>query len=356
LISEEQVQRRLKRFEEVNQKLADPETLKDIDKYQELSKERAYLDEFRQKYNQYIRVLDELEEYKAYVNSGDDELKEMAQQEIPKLEERLKRHERELTTLLVPPDPADENHVIMEIRAGTGGDEASLFAGDLFRMYSKFADLRNWKINIIEETPTDLGGFKEIVFKVKGKGAYGTLKYEGGVHRVQRVPSTESGGRIHTSSASVVVLPEITRNIEIKINPDDLRIDVFRASGAGGQHVNRTESAVRITHNPSGIVVTCQNERSQRQNKQQAMDVLKAKLYERERKKREGSKSNKRMSLIGTGDRSEKIRTYNFPQSRITDHRVGYTSYNLDAFIEGQIDELIEMLKEAYIKERLQEK
>jgi peptide chain release factor 1 len=355
LIEKQQIEARMKRLDEVNKKLADPDVLKDMDTYQELVKERAHLAQFKEQYDQYLEIADEIEEYEEYENSGDEELKTMAETELPILKDKLEKMENKLVTLLIPPDPVDENNAILEIRAGTGGDEAALFAGDLFRMYSRYADIRGWKTEIIEETPTALGGFKEVIFKLKGNGAYGTLKYEGGVHRVQRVPSTEAGGRIHTSSASVVVLPEITRNIQVNINPDDLRIDVYRASGAGGQHVNRTESAVRITHNPTGIVVICQNERSQHQNKEQAMGVLKSKLYEMERKKQEGSMSSKRLSLIGTGDRSEKIRTYNYPQSRITDHRVGFTTYQLNSYLEGEIQELLDFLKAEDIKDQLKE-
>ena len=355
MIEKHQIELRLKRLEDVNKKLSDPEILKDMETYQELVKERAHLAHFKEQYHQYLEIIDEIEEYEEYENSDDEELRSMAENELPVLKKKREKMENTLITLLVPPDPVDDNNAILEIRAGTGGDEAALFAGDLFRMYSRYADIRNWKVDIIEEAPTALGGFKEVIFKMKGPGAYGTLKYEGGVHRVQRVPSTEAGGRIHTSSASVVVLPEITRNIKVNINPDDLRIDVYRASGAGGQHVNRTESAVRITHIPTGIVVICQNERSQHQNKEQAMGVLKSKLYERERKKQEGSMSTKRLSLIGTGDRSEKIRTYNYPQSRITDHRVGFTTYQLNAYLEGEIQELLDFLKAEDIKDKLQE-
>ena len=248
-----------------------------------------------------------------------------------------------------------KNSAIVEIRAGTGGEEAALFAGSLFRMYNRYSDIRHWKTEILDSNPTDLGGFKEIVFKIKGKGAYGALKYEGGVHRVQRVPETEASGRIHTSSASVVVLPEITADMEIDISPEDIKIDVYRASGAGGQHVNRTESAVRITHLPTGIVVTCQNERSQHQNKLQALDVLKAKLYEIRMSEEQQKLSQKRKHFIGTGNRNEKIRTYNYPQSRLTDHRVNYTSYQLQAFLDGDIDELLAILQEEDTIERLKE-
>ncbi len=355
MIEKKQIDVRLKRLAEINDLIAQPDALSDMDRYQELVKERAYLDTFREKAEEFIAVQGEIAEYESYEHSEDDELKEMAEVELPGLREKTEKLDLELLSLLIPPDPADDNNAIFEIRAGTGGDEAALFVGDLFKMYTKYADSQNWKTEIIEETPTPIGGFKEIIFKIKGKGSFGAFKYEGGVHRVQRVPATEAGGRIHTSSVSVVVLPEITKNIEVKINPEDLRIDVYRASGAGGQHVNRTESAVRITHLPSGIVVTCQNQRSQHQNKDSAMGVLKSKLYEVERQKELGSQSSKRLSLIGTGDRSEKIRTYNYPQGRITDHRVGFTTYQLTYYMEGTIQDMLDFLKAEDIKDKLEE-
>lgn len=297
----------------------------------------------------------EYEENQELLQSEDSEIAALANEEIPSLEKRLKEDERALLVGILPPDPAAKNSAIVEIRAGTGGEEAALFAGSLFRMYNRYSDIRHWKTEILDSNPTDLGGFKEIVFKIKGKGAYGALKYEGGVHRVQRVPETEASGRIHTSSASVVVLPEITADMEIDISPEDIKIDVYRASGAGGQHVNRTESAVRITHLPTGIVVTCQNERSQHQNKLQALDVLKAKLYEIRMSEEQQKLSQKRKHFIGTGNRNEKIRTYNYPQSRLTDHRVNYTSYQLQAFLDGDIDELLAILQEEDTIERLKE-
>ncbi|HOO33372.1 MAG TPA: peptide chain release factor 1 [Thermotogota bacterium] len=355
MIEKKQIEVRLKRLNEINGLIAEPDVLSDMDRYQELLKERAYLEAFREKHEELTDLQGDISEYESYEDSEDEELKEMAAVELPGLREKLEKLDMELLTLLVPPDPADENNAIFEIRAGTGGDEAALFAGDLFKMYTRYADSRGWKVETIEETPTPIGGFKEIIFKIKGKGSFGAFKYEGGVHRVQRVPATEAGGRIHTSSASVVILPEITKNIEVQINPDDLRIDVYRASGAGGQHVNRTESAVRITHLPSGIVVTCQNQRSQHQNKDSAMGVLKSKLYERERQKEIGSQSSKRLSLIGTGDRSEKIRTYNYPQGRITDHRVGFTTYQLTYYMEGAIQDMLDFLKAEDIKDKLEE-
>lgn len=351
----QRVEALVKRFQDINSELANPETISDMEKYTSLLKERSSLEEIEEAYNEYNDVLSEIREWEQYISSGDEEMSEMASSELDTLAGKRERIEKQLIFLLIPSDPADKNNAIIEIRAGTGGDEAALFAGDLFRMYMRFSDAKNWKAEILEENETDLGGFKEVIVKIKGRGAYGRLKYESGVHRVQRVPSTEAGGRIHTSSATVVVLPEITDNIEVNVDPEDLRIDVYRASGAGGQHVNRTESAVRITHLPTGIVVTCQNDRSQHQNKAQAMAVLKSKLYEAERMKRQGSLSQKRKTLIGTGDRSEKIRTYNFPQSRVTDHRIGYTSYRLNEMMNGAIDELLDVLREEYIRESLKE-
>ncbi|HPM20283.1 MAG: peptide chain release factor 1 [Thermotogaceae bacterium] len=351
----EKIESILQRYTEITKILSDPKVINNREQFLEYSRERAQLEELQSLYGNYQRTLKEYEENSELLRSEDEEIAALAQEETVLLEKRLKEHERALLVGILPPDPADKNSAIVEIRAGTGGEEAALFAGNLFRMYSRYADIRNWKTEILDSNPTDLGGFKEVVFKVKGKGAYGTLKYEGGVHRVQRVPETEASGRIHTSSASVVVLPEISADMAIDINPDDLRIDVYRASGAGGQHVNRTESAVRITHLPTGIVVTCQNERSQHQNKLQALDVLKSKLYEIRLMEEQQKLSQKRKSFIGTGNRNEKIRTYNYPQSRLTDHRVNYTSYQLQAFLDGNIEELLSILREEDTIERLKD-
>lgn len=351
----EKIETVLQRYTEVMRILSDPDVIHNRERFLEYSRERAQLEELQSLYDNYRRAMKEYEENQELLQSEDSEIAALANEEIPSLEKRLKEDERALLVGILPPDPAAKNSAIVEIRAGTGGEEAALFAGSLFRMYNRYSDIRHWKTEILDSNPTDLGGFKEIVFKIKGKGAYGALKYEGGVHRVQRVPETEASGRIHTSSASVVVLPEITADMEIDISPEDLKIDVYRASGAGGQHVNRTESAVRITHLPTGIVVTCQNERSQHQNKLQAMDVLKSKLYEIRMSEEQQKLSQKRKHFIGTGNRNEKIRTYNYPQSRLTDHRVNYTSYQLQAFLDGDIDELLAILQEEDTIERLKE-
>lgn len=351
----EKIEMVLQRYMEVMRILSDPDVIHNRERFLEYSRERAQLEELQSLYDNYRRAMKEYEENQELLQSEDSEIAALANEEIPSLEKRLKEDERALLVGILPPDPAAKNSAIVEIRAGTGGEEAALFAGSLFRMYNRYSDIRHWKTEILDSNPTDLGGFKEIVFKIKGKGAYGALKYEGGVHRVQRVPETEASGRIHTSSASVVVLPEITADMEIDISPEDIKIDVYRASGAGGQHVNRTESAVRITHLPTGIVVTCQNERSQHQNKLQALDVLKAKLYEIRMSEEQQKLSQKRKHFIGTGNRNEKIRTYNYPQSRLTDHRVNYTSYQLQAFLDGDIDELLAILQEEDTIERLKE-
>ena len=351
----EKIETVLQRYTEVMRILSDPDVIHNRERFLEYSRERAQLEELQSLYDNYRRAMKEYEENQELLQSEDSEIAALANEEIPSLEKRLKEDERALLVGILPPDPAAKNSAIVEIRAGTGGEEAALFAGSLFRMYNRYSDIRHWKTEILDSNPTDLGGFKEIVFKIKGKGAYGALKYEGGVHRVQRVPETEASGRIHTSSASVVVLPEITADMEIDISPEDIKIDVYRASGAGGQHVNRTESAVRITHLPTGIVVTCQNERSQHQNKLQALDVLKSKLYEIRMSEEQQKLSQKRKHFIGTGNRNEKIRTYNYPQSRLTDHRVNYTSYQLQAFLDGDIDELLAILQEEDTIERLKE-
>jgi peptide chain release factor 1 len=351
----EKIETILKRYDEVTRILSDPKVIGNREQFLEYSRERAQLEELQFLYDTYQKTLKEYEENKELSHSEDTDIVALAQEEIPILEKNLKENERALLFGILPPDPADKNNAIIEIRAGTGGEEAALFAGNLFRMYNRYADIRGWKTEILDSNPTDLGGFKEVVFKIKGKTVYGILKYEGGVHRVQRVPETEASGRIHTSSASVVVLPEISADMNIEIDPDDLKIDVYRASGAGGQHVNRTESAVRITHLPTGIVVTCQNERSQHQNKLQALDVLKSKLYEIKLFEEQQKLSQKRKGFIGTGNRNEKIRTYNYPQSRITDHRVGYTSYQLQAFLDGDISELLSILHEEDNIEQLKE-
>ena len=331
----------VKRYKEIERELSSPDVFRDMERVKKLSRERKELEPVIQIYQEYRRVIDSIKETEELL--GDPELGELAAQELEKLKEKKEELEREIKKLLVPKDPYDERNIIMEIRAGAGGEEAALFARDLFRMYTKYAEKKGWKVEMVDSHPTDLGGFKEVIFMVVGKGAYSRLKYESGVHRVQRIPITESGGRIHTSTATVAVLPEM-EDIDIKIDEKDLKIEFFRASGHGGQHVNKVETAVRITHIPTGIVVSCQEERSQHQNRQRAMKVLRARLYEHEREKKERELREKRRSQIGRGERSEKIRTYNFPQNRVTDHRINLTLYNLEDVLEGELDEIIDKL------------
>ncbi len=341
----EKVQHVVERYHQLQNLMAQPEVATDPDRLREYAREVADLEPLVTLYETYQRVERELESTRAMLEEDDldAELAQLAREELAELEAERERLLEQMKLHLLPRDPNDEKDVIMEIRAGAGGEEAALFAADLFRMYARYAESKGWKVEVISANETGIGGFKEIVFAVKGKGAYSRLKYESGVHRVQRVPVTESSGRIHTSTATVAVLPEMDE-IEVEINPSDLRIDVFRASGHGGQHVNTTDSAVRITHIPTGIVVTSQDERSQHQNKQRALRVLRARLYELERRKRAEEIGETRRSQIGTGERSEKIRTYNFPQNRVTDHRIGLTLYRLDQVLEGDLDEFIDEL------------
>lgn len=307
-------------------------------------KEHADLEPIIMKYREYKAVLDSIAESKEILQEeSDEELRELAKMELSDMESQVEPLEEELKLLLVPKDPNDEKNVIVEIRGGAGGDEAALFAGDLLRMYSRYAERKGWKVSMLSSNETGVGGYKEVSFMIKGKGAYSRLKYESGVHRVQRIPSTESGGRIHTSTATVAVLPEV-EDVEVEINDNDIRIDVFRASGNGGQCVNTTDSAVRITHIPTGEVVSCQDEKSQLKNKEKAMKVLKARLYDRALADQQKEISAERKSQVGTGDRSERIRTYNFPQGRISDHRINLTLYKLDSFLDGDIDEMIDAL------------
>ncbi|HOK56975.1 MAG TPA: peptide chain release factor 1 [bacterium] len=317
---------------------------KDTEKFKEVLKKISVYEEILKLKKKYDEILKKIEEDKAIIENGEEELQKIAKEELDSLIKEKNKIEIEIENLLNPENEVNNKNAIVEIRAGIGGEEACLFVGDLFRMYLKYCEKNNFKIEILDSHPSELGGYKEIIFSVKGKGAYGNLKYEGGVHRVQRVPKTESYGRIHTSAATVAVLPEIESE-EIKINPEDLKIETFRASGHGGQHVNKTSSAVRITHIPSGITVSCQDDRSQLKNREKAMKILRARLqdiYEREKKEKIDTERKK---LIKTGDRSEKIRTYNFPQNRLTDHRINFTSYNLDKIMDGELDELIEQLK-----------
>ncbi|MFZ0455071.1 MAG: peptide chain release factor 1 [Ignavibacteriaceae bacterium] len=342
------------KFDQINQQLSDPQFLNDRNKIISLSKERSELSDIVEVYDEYSKILNSIKENEEIIDSNiDKELSSLAEEELKELEDKKLKFEEELKVLLLPKDPNDNKDVIMEIRAGTGGEEAALFAGDLFRMYSRYAEVKGWRVELIDINETGLGGVKEAVFSVSGNDIYGELKFESGVHRVQRVPETEGSGRVHTSAASVAVLPE-AEDVQVDINPNDLKIDVYRSGGAGGQNVNKVETAIRITHIPSGIVVQCQDERSQLKNRQKAMKVLRARLYDAELKKHTDEISAKRRNMVGSGDRSDKIRTYNFPQNRVTDHRIGLTLYNLSNIMEGELDELIEQLKIADRTEKLQ--
>ena len=334
----------VEKFEELEKKIIDPEIMKDMNVWQKLAKEHGDMKPIVEKYREYSKHKKELEENKEMLKESlDDEMKELVKEEISELEDSIEKEEQDLKILLLPKDPNDEKNVFMEVRAGTGGDEAGLFAEDLLRMYRMFADKQRWKTEIMSISEQGVGGIKEVVFLVKGRGAYSKLKYESGVHRVQRVPATESSGRIHTSAATVAVLPEV-EDVDVVINQNDLRIDVYRASGNGGQCVNTTDSAVRITHIPTGVVVTCQDEKSQLKNKDKAMKILKSRLYEKYQEEQNKDIADARKSQIGSGDRSERIRTYNFPQGRVTDHRINMTIYQLDSFLNGDISEMIDAL------------
>ncbi|MBP3597545.1 MAG: peptide chain release factor 1 [Clostridia bacterium] len=330
-----------KRYEELNKLISDPEVIAKQSEWTKLMKEHSDIQDVVLKYREYKQVLQTVEEAKEMLN--DPELKELAEMELLDGKEKLPKIEEELKILLIPKDPNDDKNVICEIRAGAGGDEAALFAGTLFRMYSMYAEKRHYKIEVIYENATELGGYKEISFMITGKGAYSRFKFESGVHRVQRVPDTESSGRIHTSTATVAVLPEVD-DVEIDINPADIKMEVFRASGAGGQHVNKTSSAVRLVHVPTGMVAECQTERSQVQNREYAMRLLRSRLYEIEKEKQDSAVKNERKTQVGSGDRSEKIRTYNYPQGRITDHRIGVSVFQFENFLNGDLDELIDNL------------
>jgi len=332
------------RFIKLEQLLSDPAVISDQKKYQEYLIEHGELNKIVPVFREYEGFLDELKEAKEFLKDSDPEIRTMAKEEIPDLESRIDAAKIQLNILLMPKDPRDEKNILIEIRAGTGGDEAGIFAGDLFRMYSRYAESQNWTMEIIEKNNSSAGGFKEIVSLVKGKSVFSSLKYESGTHRVQRVPETETQGRVHTSAVTVAVLPE-AEDIDIDINPADLKIDVFRASGPGGQSVNTTDSAVRITHVPTGVTSTCQDEKSQHKNKAKAMNVLKARILDAKVREEDAKRAAERKGQVGTGDRSGRVRTYNFPQGRMTDHRIGLTLYKLDSIMEGNIQEIIDELK-----------
>lgn len=348
----EKLEELYKKYLELTELISNPDVIADQNNWRKYMKEQANMKDVVDKYLEYKKVVSDMEGAKEMMD--DPDLKDMAEEEYYSAKEKLPALEEELKILLLPKDENDDSNVIIEIRGGAGGEEAALFAYNLYRMYTMYAELKKWQVEIIDSNETEIGGIKEISFMIKGKGAYSRLKFESGVHRVQRVPETEASGRIHTSTATVAVLPEV-EDVEVEINPNDLRIDTYRSSGAGGQHVNKTSSAIRITHIPTGIVVSCQNERSQLQNKETAMKMLRSKLYEKEVEERDSAIINTRRLQVGSGARSEKIRTYNYPQSRVTDHRINYTIYQLESFLNGNIDEMVEALIAADRADRLKE-
>ena len=339
-----------KRYEELTKMIADPEIIANQAEWQKLMKEHASIEEIVAKFREYKKVKKAMEDAEELMQ--DPDMKDLAEEEYYSSKEKLPKIEEELNLLLIPKDPDDDRNIICEIRGGAGGEEAALFAGTLFRMYSMYAERKHWKLEVLNENETGLGGYKEISFMITGKGVYSRLKFESGVHRVQRVPDTESSGRIHTSTATVAVLP-VVEDVEIEVNPADIKMEVFRASGAGGQHVNKTSSAVRLIHVPTGMVAECQTERSQVQNREYAMRLLKSRLYEKEKAEQDAKLANERKSQVGSGDRSEKIRTYNYPQGRITDHRIGMSIFQFENFLNGDIDELIDSLTAADRAEKL---
>ena len=338
----------VERFAEVQALLGDPDTISNQEKFRALSKEFSQLEDVVAGFNAYRQAEEDLASAQEMLQEDDAEMREMAQEEIKVAKEEIDRLESELQILLLPRDPNDDHNCFLEIRAGAGGDESAIFAGDLFRMYSRYAETKGWRIELVSANEGEHGGFKEVIANVSGDGAYGVMKFESGGHRVQRVPETESQGRIHTSACTVAVLPEIPESEAIEINPADLRVDTFRASGAGGQHVNKTDSAIRITHIPTGVVVECQDERSQHKNRAKAMSVLQARLNQIEQDKRDAEEASTRRNLVGSGDRSERIRTYNFPQGRVTDHRINLTLYRLDEVIEGSLGLLLEPIRQEH--------
>lgn len=336
------------RYEELKGLLSDPKVTADLNRYRDLSKEYAQIEQHVQSFYRYQQYLKQLEEAKLLLNEEDADLQQLAKQEIKQMDENIFTLEEELLVALIPKDPHDENNIFLEIRAGTGGDEAAIFAGDLCRMYMRYAESQRFKVEVMSESHGEHGGYKEVIVRIIGQGAYSRFKFESGVHRVQRVPETEAQGRIHTSTCTIAVLPELEEIESIALNPADLRIDTFRASGAGGQHVQKTDSAIRITHLPTGTVVECQDERSQHKNRARAMSLLKARILSAEREKQQKQQAETRRNLVGTGDRSERIRTYNFPQGRLTDHRINLTLYQLPQIMEGDLGPVIDALSQEY--------
>jgi peptide chain release factor 1 len=342
-----------KRFEELTEKLSDPKIIANQSQYHRIAKERSDLEDLVNTFRRYREVDKNLHDNKDIIKTeADEELRGMAQAEIPSMEQQLTELEEKLRMLMLPKDPNDEKNILLEIRAGTGGEEAALFAASLFRMYQRFAEQKGWNVEVLEQNATGLGGFKELIVLISGDRVYSQLKYESGVHRVQRVPTTEASGRVHTSACTVAVLPE-AEDIEVQIDEKDLRVDVYRSSGPGGQGVNRTDSAVRLTHIPTGLVVACQDERSQHKNKARAMKILKSRILDLEQQKQAAERTEARRAMVGTGDRSEKIRTYNFPQNRLTDHRIGLSLHNLSHILEGNLDEVIEAVRMHFQTEAL---
>jgi peptide chain release factor 1 len=336
-----------KKYFELEEKLADPEVSGRWQEYNRLAKERADLEPIVEKFRELTKLMEEEGENRLLLEDGDRELRELAQEELSVMASKIEELEEELKLLLVPRDPRDGKNIILEIRAGTGGEEAALFAADLFRMYTKYGERRGWRVELMSTNATGVGGYKEVIASISGRGAYSRFKYEAGVHRVQRVPATEASGRIHTSAVTVATLPE-AEDVEINITPEDIRVDVFRSSGPGGQSVNTTDSAVRITYLPTGMVVTCQDEKSQHKNKAKAMRILRARVHDDIQREQDEKRALERKDMVGSGDRSERVRTYNFPQGRVTDHRIGLTLYRLDSFLEGDLDEMIDSLTSYY--------